>query len=137
MAWRATLDVLATDLLQPATIFTICDIPGSQGYGISDKSLAKFSSSILQAVAIAVMTNRDLTNKCIKDACRNTTSSNTHDNIVSEFFNKISTRDTSDPFDIVEFSPRFAKSASGAVSSANQKIKGNVQSQLRCLYRRQ
>jgi len=57
-AWRATLDGLDNDLLQPVTIFTIADVPNGQRYGVSDTSIAKASSSILQAVAIAVMMGR-------------------------------------------------------------------------------
>ncbi|KAI9489224.1 hypothetical protein BDB00DRAFT_876592 [Zychaea mexicana] len=51
--WRATLDGLDNDLLQPATIFTIADVPNIQGYGVSDMSMAKPASLVLQTIAIA------------------------------------------------------------------------------------
>ncbi|KAG0172630.1 hypothetical protein DFQ28_007646 [Apophysomyces sp. BC1034] len=66
-AWRATLDCLDTDLLQPTTIFTIADIPSNQGYGVSDTSIAKTASRILQYVATAVMSGRCLSNEEIKN----------------------------------------------------------------------
>jgi hypothetical protein len=39
--WRATLPRFDNDLLQPATVFTITDLPGNQGYGHGDKSIIK------------------------------------------------------------------------------------------------
>jgi hypothetical protein len=66
-AWRATLECLDADLLQPTTIFTIADLPSNQGYGISDTSIAKTASSILQCVAIAVMLRKPLSNEEIEN----------------------------------------------------------------------
>lgn len=53
--WRATLPGFDNDLLQPATIFTITDLPGNQGYGHSDKSIIKTASSLIQTIAISVL----------------------------------------------------------------------------------
>ncbi|KAG0183721.1 hypothetical protein DFQ28_001142, partial [Apophysomyces sp. BC1034] len=65
--WRATLPGFDNDLLQPATVFTVTDLPGNQGYGHGDKSIIKTASSLLQIVAIAVLKKCSVHNH---DMCR-------------------------------------------------------------------
>ncbi|ORX61926.1 hypothetical protein DM01DRAFT_1068896 [Hesseltinella vesiculosa] len=128
-AWRATLNGLDTDLLQPATVFTIADIPGNQKYGISENCTVKAASSALQAVAIAVMTSRSLESKTIMTAILQSASNSSDASIVALMIH-LSTRITTDPFDLARFLSPLAKVTSSALSSANQKIKSNVQIKL-------
>lgn len=55
--YRVTLKPFDDDLYQPATIFTLCDIPNNEGYGCSDKSYTKLMSKFLQIIATKVITN--------------------------------------------------------------------------------
>ncbi|KAF7723158.1 hypothetical protein EC973_002293 [Apophysomyces ossiformis] len=71
---RATLGGFGIDVLQPATIFTIADIPSNQGYGVSDKSSSKTASCALQAAAIAVLNRCQLSSQDIKDKLSHDTS---------------------------------------------------------------
>ncbi|RCI06969.1 hypothetical protein CU098_005714, partial [Rhizopus stolonifer] len=56
MYW-VTLKPFDDDLYQPATIFTLCDIPNNEGYGCSDKSYTKLMSKFLQIITTKVITN--------------------------------------------------------------------------------
>lgn len=50
--YRATVPSLKQDLFQPATIFTLCDLP-VVGYGTSNNSAERLGSRILQKVGLA------------------------------------------------------------------------------------
>ncbi|GAN01693.1 hypothetical protein MAM1_0010c01127 [Mucor ambiguus] len=55
--WRSTLSGFDSDLLQPATVFTVVDTP-SRNYDHSESSLTKQASAVLQQVALAILSKR-------------------------------------------------------------------------------
>ncbi|CEP18048.1 hypothetical protein [Parasitella parasitica] len=57
---RAILSDFNASRLTPATIFTLCDLPDSDGYGFFCTSASKMGSLLLQKFAIATNEKRDL-----------------------------------------------------------------------------
>ncbi|KAF7729302.1 hypothetical protein EC973_004558 [Apophysomyces ossiformis] len=123
--WRATLPGFDNDLLQPATVFTVTDLPGNQGYGHGDKSVIKMASSILQIVAIAVL------KKCsvqYNDMQHFDKIQQNED--VSALLQHLQSELSSDPLQLSRFLLPLCKHASQGLPKANQKIKSNVEKKL-------
>ncbi|KAI7892469.1 uncharacterized protein EV154DRAFT_504536 [Mucor mucedo] len=58
--WRSTLQEFDSSTLSPATVFTLCDLPNKDGYGVGSTSNSKLSSHILQIFAKAVLVNQGI-----------------------------------------------------------------------------
>ncbi|KAI9483905.1 MAG: hypothetical protein EXX96DRAFT_616860 [Benjaminiella poitrasii] len=127
--WRATLDGPDNDFLQPATIFNIADVPNIQGYGISDASMAKKASLVLQTIAIALMTERPLENKDIEKII-----GSREDAVPRALLAQLQSPHDLDPIGIAPFLLLIVKSAATVLSTANQKIKTNVEAKLQTLF---
>ena len=124
--WRATLPGFDNDLLQPATVFTVTDLPENQGYGHGDKSIIKTASSLLQIVAIAVLKNCSVHTHDMQHFERRMQQ---HED-VSTLLQHLQTQVTSDPLELSSFLLPLCKHASQGLPKANQKIKSNVEEKL-------
>lgn len=58
LLWRSTLQEFDSSIYSPATVFTLCDLPNKDGYGVGATSGAKLGSQILQILAKAILVNK-------------------------------------------------------------------------------
>lgn len=49
-----------SSIYSPATVFTLCDLPNKDGYGVGSTSGAKLGSNILQIFAKAILVNKGI-----------------------------------------------------------------------------
>ena len=49
-----------SSVYSPATVFTLCDLPNKDGYGVGSTSGAKLGSHILQIFAKAILVNKGI-----------------------------------------------------------------------------
>ncbi|KAG2189580.1 hypothetical protein INT46_001603, partial [Mucor plumbeus] len=60
LLWRSTLQEFDSSVYSPATVFTLCDLPNKDGYGVGSTSGAKLGSHILQIFAKAILVNKGI-----------------------------------------------------------------------------